>query len=303
MVAPGMSIPALRLMSYIANHPMNAGRRFDSVAQLVKWQLQSRLAPEGVIHTWVNGSKFRVRNGETGLTGNIYTGLQEYREMGYLLHVLRPDDLFVDVGANVGSYAILACAAVGAKGVCFEPVPATYARLVDNIRLNQAEARARCLNIGIGRTSDVIEFSSDMDVCNRALAAGEQRDDAVRVQIAALDTVLKDEWPTLMKIDVEGYETAVLDGADETLRKPSLHSVIMEINGSGSKYDFDESRIFERMSDYGFGMYSYDPLRRQLERLHEKAAGMDNTLFIRDEATVRERLQGAPAFEIHGKRF
>jgi len=43
-----------------------------------------------------------ARPGETGVTGNIYTGLHEFSSMGYLLHVLREGDLFVDVGANVG---------------------------------------------------------------------------------------------------------------------------------------------------------------------------------------------------------
>jgi len=48
----------------------------------------------------VNGSKFLVKTGETGLTGNIYTGLHEFPDMGFLLHFLRAEDLFVDIGAN-----------------------------------------------------------------------------------------------------------------------------------------------------------------------------------------------------------
>lgn len=44
----------------------------------------------------------------TGATGNWYCGLQEYEDMSFVLHALRPGDLFVDVGANIGSYSILA---------------------------------------------------------------------------------------------------------------------------------------------------------------------------------------------------
>ena len=66
--------------------------------------------------------------------------------MGFLLHVLRSEDLFVDVGANVGSYTILACSVVGARGISFEPVPSTYKRLVENMRLNHLDeiGRASC---------------------------------------------------------------------------------------------------------------------------------------------------------------
>lgn len=51
----------------------------------------------------------------TGATGNIYVGLHEFEDMAFLLHVLRRTDLFVDVGANIGSYTILAGGAAGAK--------------------------------------------------------------------------------------------------------------------------------------------------------------------------------------------
>ena len=45
--------------------------------------------------------------GMTGATGNVYCGLHEFEDMALVLHALRPRDLFVDVGANVGSYTVL----------------------------------------------------------------------------------------------------------------------------------------------------------------------------------------------------
>lgn len=56
---------------------------------------------------WIEGARLMVRNGMTGATGNIYCGLHEFTDMSFVLHLLRPDDLFVDVGANIGSYTVL----------------------------------------------------------------------------------------------------------------------------------------------------------------------------------------------------
>lgn len=56
-----------------------------------------------IVYDWVNGAKFLVRNSETGLTGNVYTGLHEFADMAFVLHVLRPADLFVDVGATTSA--------------------------------------------------------------------------------------------------------------------------------------------------------------------------------------------------------
>lgn len=293
----------IKVLRSIANHPLNQGQKLQSILRYARWQIGSRLTSGAIVYDWVNGSKFLVSTGETGLTGNIYTGFQEYEEMAFLIHALRSDDLFIDVGANVGSYTVLACAAVGARGWCFEPVPGTYARLLENIRINHLDDRVRCLNVGVGSTPGVLGFSSNMDAGNRVLADGETRADRIEVQVATLDSLLAGESPTVIKIDVEGYETAVLKGADETLRKSTLHSVIMEINGSGDKFGFDESQLFIKMSLYGFEAYTYAPMRRELIKLTPGHGNPENILFVKDAGAVGELLKNAPVFTVHGKQL
>ena len=223
--------------------------------------------------------------------------------MGFLLHALRDEDLFVDIGANVGSYTILACSAVGARGVAFEPVPGTYKRLVANMRLNNLDKKITHVNKGVGARQRSIAFTGDSDTTNHALASGEQCNNTVIVEVTTLDDFLYGEFPSIAKIDVEGYETPVLEGAQETLKKQTLHSVIMELNRCGSRYGYDESRILEIMFDYGFQTYSYNPLDRTLVNLKGKNLNSGNTLFIRDKSLVEERLRGAPNVSVHGHQF
>jgi FkbM family methyltransferase len=289
------------VLKFITNHPVNQGQKLDSVIRFAKWQISSRLAPGAIVYDWINGSRFLVRNGETGLTGNIYTGLHEFVDMGYLLHVLRAEDTFVDIGANVGSYTILACSAIGASGYAFEPIPSTYGRLVENIRLNNIEERVRALNFGLAQHEGTTHFTSDLDTVNHVVAENEKSADSIEVKITTLDVATIGISPGLIKIDVEGYETPVLEGAVQTLMNNSLHSVIMELNGSGGRYGFDESRILSMMLDIGFKTFSYDPLSRQLINLYDKNHSTGNTLFIRNEALVRERIRSAPKFSVLGR--
>lgn len=294
---------SLKVLNFIASHPLNKGRKARAFMRYARWQIGSRLVGAEIVQPWVNGSRFFVRRGETGITGNIYAGLQEFPDMGFLLHALREDDLFVDVGANVGSYTILACAAVGARGWAFEPVPSTYRRLDDNIRLNRLEARVRHLNVGIGREPGTIAFTSELDTVNHALADGEHCTNAIKVEVRTLNGMLGATAPSLMKIDVEGFEMPVLEGASEILSNDALHSVIMELNGSGSRYGYCESRIVELMRGYGFGTYSYDPIGRRLIDLGGKSLAEGNTLFVRNPAVVAEKLRASPQLEIFGKLF
>lgn len=55
------------------------------------------------------------------------------------LHFLRPGDLFLDIGANVGTYTVLASGVCGGKIMAFEPDPRTLRHLQRNIELNQLE--------------------------------------------------------------------------------------------------------------------------------------------------------------------
>jgi hypothetical protein len=97
--------------------------------------------------------------------------------------------------------------------------------------------------------------------------------------------------------------TILADGASATLSNPSLHSVLMELNGSGNRYGFDEDLILRKMKDYGFSTYAYDPFPRELRRLPGRNITGNNTLFLRNENSIRERISCAPPVLVHTQKF
>jgi FkbM family methyltransferase len=290
----------VRTVAFILSHPLARRRPIASLAAYVKWQVGSRLVPGPVVCPWVDRSRILVHRGETGLTGNIYAGLHEFTDMAFLLHLLRQEDLFVDVGANVGAYSVLACAATAARGVAFEPVPSTYSRLLDNVRLNRAESRVQCINMAVADVPGSIAFSSADDTTNHALAAGERRGDAIDVEVTTLDSALAGYSPTLIKIDVEGYETLVVRGGERTLAAPSLLAVIMELNGNGKRYGFDDEQLVNRMAGLGFAPCVYEPFSRHLGPLEERSENTGNIIFVRDYDAVNLRLRTAKSANVHG---
>lgn len=287
-------------LKHLVNHPLNKSDKLAAIFRFLKWQVGSRLVPGEVIFQWINNSKLIARPGETGITGNIYCGLHEFPDMAFLLHVLRENDLFVDIGANVGSYTILACSAIGAKGFCFEPVPSTFSRLMTNLRLNNICERVVSLNIAVGNEKSEIIFSSNQNCMNHVCADNEEIENTITVPISTLDEELTGS-PFLIKIDVEGYETPALEGAVNVLRNEELCGVIMELNGAGERYGWNESKILSMMLDYGFKTYSYNPFERTLLSLEGKNLSEGNTLFVRNIDRVLDRIQNAPKIVIHGK--
>src|SRR5579863_4327451 len=128
----------VNLASFIVGHPLTHDRKLQAFGRFARWQVTSRLQREVVV-PWIEGTHLAVRRGMTGATGNIYCGLHEFEDMAFLLHFLRPDDLFVDIGANIGSYTILASGVRRARTIAFEPDPVTFAALSRNIALNALE--------------------------------------------------------------------------------------------------------------------------------------------------------------------
>jgi FkbM family methyltransferase len=289
-----------RMLRFITEHPLNRKRKVASMIRLVSWQLRSRIASSPVTIKFVNDAKLLVRPGMTGATGNIYTGLHEFEDMAFVLHVLRTSDLFVDVGANVGSYTILASAALGAKTIAFEPIPTTYGHLVDNIDLNGVHDLVIAHNIGVGAERGELIFTSSLDTVNHVLGAAESDIASTKIAVNTLDEMLGESRPTVIKIDVEGFETRVIDGAGKALSRDTLLAVVMELNGSGERYGFDESTLHARMLGYAFRPFTYSPFTRQLLSLEGKKSTSGNTLYIKNLERVQERLVSAQPFTVLG---
>jgi FkbM family methyltransferase len=289
-----------RMLRFITEHPLNRKRKVASMLRLVSWQLGSRIASGPVTINFVNDAKLLVRPGMTGATGNIYTGLHEFEDMAFVLHVLRTSDLFVDVGANVGSYTILASAALGVKTIAFEPIPTTYGHLVDNIDLNGVHDLVTAHNIGVGAERGELIFTSSLDTVNHVLGAAESDIASTKIAVNTLDEMLGESRPTVIKIDVEGFETRVIDGAAKALSRDTLLAVVMELNGSGERYGFDESTLHARMLGYAFRPFTYSPFTRQLLSLEGKKSTSGNTLYIKNLERVQERLVSAQTFTVLG---
>lgn len=290
----------VNLLKFITSHPINRKQKLNAIGRFIRWQISSRLAPGPILYDWINGSKFLVQTGETGFTGNIYAGLHEFSDMAFVLHALRSDDTFVDVGANVGSYTILAGSVVGAKGYSFEPVPKTFFRLTENIRINHIEDRVKAFNLGLAQQEGTLRFTSDLDTINHAISIKDVSSNSIEVKVTTLDKELSFVHPNLIKIDVEGYEKNVLDGAQITLGDSRLNSIIIELNGSGDRYGFDDESIVDMLLKFEFKPFSYDPMSRSLNTLDGKNQRQGNTIFIRDTQFIQKRVENAPKFDIFG---
>ena len=123
----------------LLTHPLWRKRRISTLIRFAKLQFIFFLGVKRVHLNWISDLILPLEKGETGLTSAYYVGLHEFRDMAFAIHLLREKDIFIDVGANLGSYSLLVSGVAKANTIAFEAVPATHSRLVENIETNSLQ--------------------------------------------------------------------------------------------------------------------------------------------------------------------
>jgi FkbM family methyltransferase len=291
----------INILKFIYKHPLNNANKIGAIIKFIKWQISSRLWGGLFIYNWIDSSKLVVSNGMTGATGNIYVGLMEYEDMGFLLHYLQKNDLFYDIGANVGIYTVLASAVKKAKTISFEPLPETYEKLLDNIHINRLN-NVVAKNIGLSNEKSKLYFTTNKDTMNSVALKNDK--DKQEVDVDTLDNISnKYGIPKVMKIDVEGYETQVLKGANKILTNESFEVIILELNGSGAKFGFSDDDIHNELLEYGFIPCTYNPFNRKIIKLESYTS--HNTIYIKEKiySSVEITIKAGSSFTCNGLKI
>jgi FkbM family methyltransferase len=227
--------------------------------------------------------------------------------MAFVLHFLRPCDLFVDVGANVGSYTVLAAAGIGARCIAFEPDADAFEWLCKNIDLNGVRAVVDARHEAVSSNRETLHLTVGLGPTNHVIDPPEISSSACpgsKINATSLDEALGRCRPIMLKIDVEGFETEVVCGALNVLEAPDLRCLLIELSGYGLRYGADENRLRERIIELGFSPCHYEPFGRRLEvNVSDTPKIGGNVLFVRDVNFVKARVESAAPFTIRGWRI
>jgi FkbM family methyltransferase len=140
----------------------------------------------------------------------------------------------VDVGANIGAFSLYQAMIKHAELViAFEPSPDVFRRLAKNVEINGLN-NVRIVNAAVGEKAGVVSFSEGRMSVN----CGVSESGALKVPCVTLDSELSNiPGIDLLKIDTEGYETHVLQGASETLKK--TRRIALELHYPGEALEIE----------------------------------------------------------------
>jgi FkbM family methyltransferase len=178
----------------------------------------------------------------------------------------RTSGTVIDVGANIGATTIPLAATFPQRNFhCFEPHPAVYQRLAENVRLNAAD-NIETHNLAVAAESGVLDFFAQDESDNMGLSSLTLNDDierhhVIKVKVTALDEIFRNRTVpvALIKIDVQGLELSVLRGALQILTRDKPY-VVFEYEDMNFKTDAErrstKAAVLEFFSNLGYELYA-----------------------------------------------
>jgi FkbM family methyltransferase len=279
-------------------------QRFIAILKIFIFKI--RLLWHGkVVVSWLNDTKLVITQGAHAATGNYYLGLMEKADMTFLIRFLTSQDRLIDVGANVGTFTLIASSLVGAKSMAFEPVGETYNMLLENIRVNGVTSLVTLQRKIVSDSYKSYTITNNLGAKNRVLLFEDRND---RGSSECIESIMLDDCQyflpvdreafTFIKIDVEGHEPSVLRGANQIIKTKKNIVFIVELMPNT-----DSAReVVNQLTSANYIKLKYDEVNGtfsefSLENLHERC----NAIFIQNDAfkALRNRPYKEFSVKIH----
>lgn len=269
----------MNLIQRLTYHPaiIHAARTLRLRRLLRSWYYRWARPADSLVRVAVAGIDARfslhTRRPEE-LRGIESEALKESHTLRLLVSALKPGDIVYDVGASVGLYTILLAKAVGKQGqvIAFEPEGQSYARLLHNVQLNGLTnvtciRKALGAERGEGRIS-VIDGITSPSLLPLPEIARKSQVMCETVEVETGDRLVTEEklpLPRAVKIDVEGYEYAVIQGLRQTLAQPECQLVCCEVHPDLMPPGATAEELLAVLKSLGFTAVDFFPCRGRVE--------------------------------------
>ncbi len=226
-VMPVASRRARIVLEHVWQHPANRESRIRAVIRAVIFQLRGRMGRRTLTKIGESGRIWAELH-YTASSSVVYGNPPDYREMQAWRRLLRPGDIFLDIGSNVGSYALWA-GDLGAKVIAVEPNPDAARRLRENVSMNNFTIEVH--ECALADEPGEALLTVDLGTVNHLVLGSETLSGNVHnAVVKTLDQLVGNGHVRGVKIDVEGAERLVLEGGSRCLREGRIDVLQLEWN-------------------------------------------------------------------------
>lgn len=183
--------------------------------------------------------KFLITHPEDVVQRHIAETKSFYEQsiLAVVTSLLKPGDLVLDIGANIGNHSIFFAGISSAHVEAFEPFPLAADIMAENLRLNNLEHLVRLHRLAAGATAGeaTLYEANGYNMGKTSLVWNRNSDKNHRVRLIRLDDLEFGQPPKLLKIDVEGFEPEVIKGAGNLIMRHQPFILVEALNEKALK--------------------------------------------------------------------
>ncbi|MGE3809686.1 MAG: FkbM family methyltransferase [Gemmataceae bacterium] len=239
---------------------------------IVRWRRVRFYATHSV---QVDGLTLYLNPDDVYLTQQLLEhGTYEETETNLVRRLLKPGDTFIDVGANIGWYTLIAARLVGPTGkvIAFEPEPTNFALLKKNVEANGLTNVVLVQKALSDKPGSLKLYINEENLGAHSITHGPDEKNYVEVEALPLDDYLRGEKKAinLIKIDCEGAEGLILAGMTSTLKHQEDMNLLVEFAPESlEKTGHDLDAILSDFASQGYKLTVIDERRNQIVDLPE----------------------------------
>lgn len=263
-----------------------------------RWERFQNSNRSFIVHNFKNIFKIRLYK-DSYLSKEIYNNLFEPDETLFINDFLKRGDIFVDIGANIGLYSLMAAKKIGKEGkvYSFEPVNKTFSRLLENIEINKFNniiPVKKALSDKNGEfemniSCDGFDGWNSFTSITRGNKSVKEKVETITFDSFFHDGVIWNRI-SLIKIDVEGWEKFVLLGGEEHFRRSGCPPLIVEfVDQNTKKAGYSCNELYLQLKSYGYEIYNINNQMIQKEMLKESYE-YSNLIALKDIKGISQRL-------------
>ena len=271
--ADGLKVFAQETLRYV--------RLYGSPVRIGNYWLK-RLNKQNIQIVDIQGSRMELLLNDRGINADLFINrIREPQATRYVQKIMKPGWTVIEIGANIGYYAMMEARLVHWV-YAVEPGPSNYQQLIANVHLN-GYTNIDLHQLAIGDHNGEVGFEI-AKACNWSRIALANGDNNVTVRMQTLDSFVKENkiaHVDYLRMDVEGYEFAVIQGARKTIERDRPDMFIEVHRDRLADYGHSQLDFMEMMANYGYY------IRKSYISAMEGPTGKISTLLADVEARRR----------------
>ena len=273
-----------RFLRVVLQH-RGVDNRLAVLGRFVVRQTHKRVVGRPLIVRW-EGMQLTVAPDSTSAAAAYYFGRPDWWEFDFIERFLRPADAVIDIGANVGVYALFMAKLVGREGrvIACEPDPDNAAALRENLTRNRF-TQVEVAEVAVGDHEGSVGFMAGRRTQSRI--AGQAEHGGLTARLTTIDALCREHAPIFAKVDVEGFEDGVVRGARGLMQRGLPKVWQLEVDPGRVE---QAARLTAALAEFGYRSFAWEPDAETLRPCDLGRLGGNNLLAIADLDFVTARV-------------